>query len=186
MVILCHKRCEDVLPHISVSTPSTDLCFVCQNNNLAIQQSSSLSDEAKAERLATAQEYLSLAHKERQYYKSKVKVAVNAFESQDEADKPYISHCSYDFAQQVHFPFSTQLTGPEYFKTARKCGIFGVYNDGDNTQVTYLIDAAENPGYGADCVISLLHHYLEIHGAGEKCHADNCVGPNKNNTTIQC
>ena len=168
MVILCHKRCEDVLPHISVSTPSTDLCFVCQKNNLAIQQSSSLSDEAKAERLATAQEYLSLAHKERQYYKSQVKVAVNAFESQDEADKPYISHCSYDFAQQVH--------------------LFRVYNDGDNTQVTYLIDAAENPGYGADCVISLLHHYVEIHGAGEKCvylHADNCVGPNKNNTTIQ-
>ena len=88
MVILCHKRCEDVLSHISVSTPSTDLCFVCQKNNLAIQQSSSLSDEAKAERLATAQEYLLLAHKERQYYKSQVKVAVNAFESQDEADKP--------------------------------------------------------------------------------------------------
>ena len=123
---------------------------------------------------------MSLAHKERQYYKSQVKVAVNAFESQDEAEKTYISHCSYDFAQQVHFPFSTQQTGPEYFKTARKCGIFGVYNDGDNTQVTYLIDAAENPGYGVDCVISLLHHYLEIHGAGEKCvylHADNCVGP---------
>ena len=27
-----------LLPHISVSTPSSDLCFVCQQNNLAIQQ----------------------------------------------------------------------------------------------------------------------------------------------------
>ena len=68
---------QDVLPHISVSTPSTDLCFVCQRNNLAIQQSSCFSDEAKAERLATAQEHLSLTHKEREYYKSQVKVAVN-------------------------------------------------------------------------------------------------------------
>ena len=50
---------QDVLPHISVSTPSTDLCFVCQKNNLAIQHSSCLSNEAKAERLATAQEHLS-------------------------------------------------------------------------------------------------------------------------------
>ena len=73
-----------------------------------------------------------LAHKEREYYKSQVKVAVNALESYDEADKPYIPHYSYDFAQQVHFPFSAQQTGPEYFKTARKCGIFEVCNDGDN------------------------------------------------------
>ena len=138
-----------MLPHISVSRPSTDLCFVCQKNNLAIQESSCLSDEAKAERLVTAQEHLSLAHKEREYYKSQVKVAFSALESCDEADKLYISHYSYEFAQQVHFSFSAKQTGPEYFKTARKCGIFGVCNDGDNTQVTYLIDEAENPGKGA-------------------------------------
>ena len=36
--------------------------------------------------------------------------------------------------------------------------------------MTYLIDEAGNPGKGADCVISLLHHYLEHHAAGEnKC-----------------
>ena len=57
--------------------------------------------------------------------------------------KPCISHYSYDFAQQVHFPFSAQQTWPECFKTARKCGIFGVGNDGENKQVTYLIDEAE-------------------------------------------
>ena len=54
--------------------------------------------------------------------------------------------------------------------------------------MTYLIDEAENPEIGANCVINLLHHYLETHGAGEKCvylHADNCVGQNKNNATIQ-
>ena len=52
----------------------------------------------------------------------------------------------------------------------------------------YLIDEAENPGKGADCVISLLHHYLAQHNHGEKfvyLHADNCVGQNKNNASVQ-
>ena len=46
-----------------------------------------------------------------------------------------------------------------------------------------LTDEEENPGKGADCVITLVHRYLEHHGAGEKdvyLHADNCVGQNKN------
>ena len=88
----------------------------------------------------------------------------------------------------MHFPFSAQQTGPEYFKTAHKCGIFGVCNDGESRQVIYLIDEAENPGKGADCVTSLLHHYFEHHGAGEKSmylHADNCVEQNKINATVQ-
>lgn len=49
----------------------------------------------------------------------------------------------------------------------------------------YLVDEAENPGKGADCIISVVHHY---YGNGEKCvylHADNCVAQNKNNATIQ-
>ena len=44
-----------------------------------------------------------------------------------------------------------------------------------------LLDEAENLGKGADCVISLLHHYFEHHAAGEKnvyLQADNCVGQN--------
>ena len=121
------------------------------------------------QRLATAQEHLSLAHTEREYYNSQVKAANRSLVSERGwGEKPRSSHYSYDFAQQVHFPFSAQQTGPEYFKTARKCGIFGVCDDGENKQVTYLIDEAENPWKGADCVISLVHHYLEHHGAGEK------------------
>ena len=57
-----------------------------------------------------------------------------------------------------------------------------------NKSRSYLIDEKENPSEGAGCIISLVHHYLEHHGAGEKnvyLHADNCVGQNTNNTTIQ-
>ena len=96
-------------------------------------------------------------------------------------------HYSFDFAQQVHFPFDCQQTGPAYFKTARKCGIFGIVCEGKSEQVNYLIDEAENPGKGANCTISLVHHFLDKYGCGEddvQLHADNCTGQNKNNANI--
>ena len=89
---------------------------------------------------------------------------------------PTLCHCSYDFAQQVHYPSDAQQTGPEFFKTAQKFGIFGVCNDGQNL------------GKGADCVISLVHHYLEKYGHSEKAiylHADNSTAQNRNNASIQ-
>ena len=56
--------------------------------------------------------------------------------------------------------------------------------------VLYLIVEADNPGKGTDCVISLVHHYLETYGSGEKVayihgDADICTGQNKNNTFVQ-
>ena len=96
-------------------------------------------------------------------------------------------HYLYDFAQQVYLPFDCQQTGPAYFKTARKCGIFGDSCMGKAEQVNYLVDEAETPGKGADCTISLIHHYLEKYGCGEEnvlFHADNCTGQNKNNANM--
>jgi len=49
--------------------------------------------------------------------------------------------------------------------------------------VTYLIDEACNVGKGANSIISMLHHFFEVHGLGETSahlHADNCTGQNKN------
>ena len=70
----------------------------------------------------------------------------------------------------------------------RKCGIFGVSCEATSTQVNYLIDEADDVGKGANATISLLRHYLQIHGLKEKhlcLHADNCVGQNKNNMVVQ-
>ena len=97
-------------------------------------------------------------------------------------------HYSFDFAQQVHYPSDPQQPGPVYFLTPRKCAIFGVCCEGIPRQVNYLIDEAVDTGKGANTVVSLLHHFFENHGLGEKhvhLHADNCVGQNKNNTVIQ-
>ena len=52
----------------------------------------------------------------------------------------------------------------------------------------YLVDEAEEVGKGANTVVSLLHHFLEHWGCGEKdvvLQMDNCAGQNKNNTMIR-
>ena len=91
-------------------------------------------------------------------------------------------HYSFDFAQNIQYPCNPQQPGPAYFKSARKCRIFGVCCEPLCFQVNYLIDEDDDPGKGANSTISMLHHFLETHGVGEKAlslRADNCVGQNK-------
>ena len=86
-------------------------------------------------------------------------------------------HYSHDFAQQVHFPNNPLQPGPAYFLTARKCQIFGVACEPLGWQVNYLIDEAD-----------VVHHFFEARAEKGKevyLHADNCVGQNKNNATMQ-
>lgn len=157
-----------LLPFISVCSPSSDLCFTCQQQCLAIQKAACLPEEEKILRISTAQAHIQRAKQEREYYNTQIARCTECVqESQLSGVRPQAVHYSFDFAQQVHFPFDCQQTGPEYFKTARKCGVFGVCNDCTHVQVNYLIDESENPGKGADCVISLLHHYLEKYGNGD-------------------
>ena len=73
--------------------------------------------------------------------------------------------------------------GPIYFKTPRKCGIFGVMCEAVPRQVNYLIDEAAAVGKGANATISYVHHFFARQGLGETdvhLHADNCAGQNKN------
>ena len=96
-------------------------------------------------------------------------------------------HYSYDYAQQVHIPSNHQQPGPIYFKTPRKCGLFGVCCKGIPRQINYLIDEAVASGKGANSTISYVHDFFHSHGAGEtdaQINADNCGGQNKNNFVI--
>ena len=101
---------------------------------------------------------------------------------------PACMHYSFDFAQQVHYPPNPLQPGPMFFKTARKCGIFGVCCEGILRQVNYLVDEALDTGKGANTVVRLLHHFLATYSLGAvklQLHADNCSGQNKNNTAFQ-
>ena len=91
---------------------------------------------------------------------------------------------SFDFAQQVHYLSNLIEPGPIYFKTLRKCAIFGIICKAIPQQVNYLIDKASNVGKGAITTISFVHHFIEHHRIGETSvhlHVDNCSGQNKNN-----
>ena len=100
----------------------------------------------------------------------------------------YNTLAKFDYAQQVHYPFNAQQPDPIFFKTAQKCGIFGVSCEATSSQMNYLIDEADEIGKGANATISLIHHYLQTHGLKERhvhLHADNCVGQNTNNMVVQ-
>ena len=66
-----------------------------------------------------------------------------------------------------------------YFKTARKCGIFGIADETVPKQTNYLIDEGMSIGKGANSIVSYLHHYLESNPKGRKnhliIHADNAT-----------
>ncbi len=77
-------------------------------------------------------------------------------------------HYSWDFAQQVHYPYEDQQVGPIYFKTPRRAQLFGVCCEGMPGQVNYLLDEANVLDKSANTVISLLDHYFAHYGLGEK------------------
>ena len=108
---------SELLPHISISTPSSDLCFTCQQNSLAIQKSGCLSEEEKSERLESAQEHLQRAKTEYDDYKSQVQAAESAEQSSSR-----IAHYSYDFAQQIHFHTIHSKQGPSTLKPLENVG----------------------------------------------------------------
>ena len=91
-------------------------------------------------------------------------------------------HYSYDYAQPVHYPSNPLQPSPIYFKTPRKCCIFGVCCEAIPRQVNFLVDEAVLTGEGANSTISLVHYFLKNFGLGETnayIHADNCAGQNK-------
>ena len=49
-------------------------------------------------------------------------------------------HYSWDYAQQVHFPHRAQQAGPIYFKTPRKCNVFGVCPEGSGNYLFIDLD----------------------------------------------
>ena len=99
-----------------------------------------------------------------------------------------VMHYSFDYAQNIQYPCNPQQPGPVFFKSLRKCGLFGVSCEPFSFQVNYLIDEDDDPGKGSNATISMLHHFLTEHSVGEKhlqLHANNCVGQNKNNHLVQ-
>lgn len=185
---------QTLLPFVRSQKPATDLCWYCQQRSIQLQRCINQPDRQKS---AAAQEmmvHLEQAAKERSLYNSVVEEVRRSLPP-DSALMPNSpcsydgkSHYSFDFAQQVHYPCNPQQPGPIFFKTPRKCGLFGISAEGVKKQVNFVIDESWAFGKGANSVVSMLHFFFEHYGLGEKIvhlHADNCCGQNKNNTMLQ-
>ena len=144
---------NETLPYIVTARPASDLCFVCQQNNTLISKSVNMRLSVKSLQLRQAQEHLDRAHRERSHYNSQCKL-------DDSASNPTIMHYSYDYAPNIRYPYTPQQSGPEYFKTAHYCGIFGVACEPRSFQVNYLINEAQEVGKGANATLSILHHFF--------------------------
>ncbi|KAI0237073.1 hypothetical protein LSAT2_012447 [Lamellibrachia satsuma] len=185
---------RQLIPHVVIGKPMSDLCWVCQRNNTHILKAVNIPEAMKSVTLLTQEQHLREAMAERSAYQemcaaSKEKAAQHGLTELGRSEHPPSTfHYSFDFAQQLHYPANPLQPSPVYFKTARKVQLFGIHAEGLSRQVNYLIDEASSSGKGANMVISLLHHFLATYGVGEdelQLHADNCAGQNKNNHMIR-
>ena len=173
----------------------TDLCMTCQQNTNKLQRAANLSEREKAQSLKDYQDHINSAQSEREFYRNSCTNSQKTLENiggNALMNRTNRNACSlnvtmdypFDFAQQVHIPSNPMQPGPIYFKTPRKCGIFGVMCKAIPQQVNFLIDKAAMAGKRVNATISYSHYYFAHHGLGETdthLNADNCTRQNKNN-----
>ena len=180
--------------NVVVAKPMTDLCITCQQNTTKLLRAANLPVHEKSDCINAQQEHLNCAQAEREFYRESCSDTTTTFktlETEISLNERHAAcslngtmHYSFDYAQQVHFPSNPMQPGPIYFKTPRKCGIFGVMCEAIPRQLNYLIDEATAAGKGANATVSYVHHFFAEHGLGETdvhLHADNCCSQNKNN-----
>lgn len=184
---------QQLLPFIRTMPPASDLCWTCQDGVNKISRAANKSDEVKRKLIDDLTKHQEIVSQERKVYQDII-VQVKgqlpdgaALGKNAHCSFNGLNHLSFDFAQQVHFPYDPLQPGPICFKTPLKCGLFGINCEPLSKQINYIIDEAHSCGKGANTVISYLHHFLENYGLGETdllLHADNCSGQNKNSFMI--
>ncbi|GES74104.1 hypothetical protein GLOIN_2v1777628 [Rhizophagus clarus] len=180
------------IPEIKFLSPRSDLCFKCKEYQFKLQR-----EQNSEIQVAEWNNHFLWAQKEREYYRNCIQ-ASKIFLKQQPNFPEYLrpnnpnsfnfeNHISWDYAEQVKIPFSSQQEGSIYFKSPYNIQVFGICEDAFPIQRNYLIKEEESIGKGANAVISLVHNYFTLYGMGETelvIHADNCTGQNKNNAMI--
>jgi len=121
---------QEMVPHICFNKPRSDLCITCENFKKALNQiASDLGENRDSEKIRIHQQaigHLEHAKKERDYYRHCISLAERCYSklgprqriSPCKPNSRSISmHYSWDFAQQLHYPYEDQQVGPIYFKT---------------------------------------------------------------------
>jgi len=71
------------------------------------------------------------------------------------------AHYSFDYAQQIHIPHSSQQVEPLSFLVPYKVALFGVACEPIGKMVIYAIPEAAVVDKGSNSVISFIHHFFD-------------------------
>ena len=151
-----------------------------------------MNEADKVKLLEMSTKYLNEVDTERKVYQETVaacKQSLNFHLSKDDL-QPRLAlsfnetvHYSFDYAQQIHIPHSSQQVGPIYFLTPYKVALFSTGCEPATKMVIYIVPECVASGKGSNSVTSFLHHFFEQYSYGEMevhLRADNCTGQNKN------
>ena len=179
-------------PNISIVGPRSDLCDTCTLLRTSYFNSKAQSnrnvDDPVLQRLAINKmfkEHQDIQESCRELYKDTVQ----------QCQRDGIPFASFDFAQNVSYPFSAEQVGSIYFKTPTKVTVFGFgwehLSDQENFYY-YIVDESQMIEKGPNAVISLVHdafeRYEQKFGANSlkklKVIFDNCRGQNANRWVV--
>jgi hypothetical protein len=111
---------QELVSFVTTMKPSSDLCFVCQENVAAILRSINLDDDEKSEKLKSAEEHLKTAKKEREAYNDKKEISKANWKDlphngqSSHGKLPGVSMLySFDHAQLVHIPSNPLQPGQD-------------------------------------------------------------------------
>ena len=164
-----------MLSHICKMPPAQDMCHICQ------MQCADQTENENKKLIVTAEQHLEKAKLQRDYYGKQVD------SSNESLEKGTLNCQSYRYDHAQHCCSNPQQASPMSFKVPLKCGIFGVCNKGNRSQVKYLIDEVQTCK-GANTVTSMVHLFLQHFAQNQgkiSLRADNCVNQNKNNATTR-
>ncbi len=179
-------------PNVVIQKPRTDLCSTCQQNFSSLGSLRTMNEADKTNLLEISTKHLREVDMERKAYQETVAACKQNLDMHptktDLQPRTCVSfngslHYSFDYAQQIHIPYSSQQVGPLYFLTPYKVALFGIGCEPATKMVIYIVPECMAAGKGSNSVISFLHHFFERYSYGEMevhLRADNCTGQNKN------
>ncbi|CAG8484835.1 11072_t:CDS:2, partial [Scutellospora calospora] len=140
---------KNYLSEIKFLTPRSNLCFFCKIMRFNTDKWTIKEKELK---VIEWSKHIETANNEREYYKQCIKQAkinILNFDKKTLIRPGKINsldielHLSWDFAQQVHLPSSSQQEGEIFFKSLYKIHVFGICDDAFPRQVTLAMDSNE-------------------------------------------
>jgi len=113
---------------VVVQLPRSDLCALCQQNQMCVAKMRNLDEDEKLILIQKCQDHVLIVQKERENYAKIIQTCkLQSTIPKEPGSRTSCSfvgtmHQSYDFAQQIHLPYDSQQVGPIYFSQYTRLG----------------------------------------------------------------